>query len=194
MVQRGLLKGKTGYLSAATQTPVKSFRDSSATPMTEAHAYAREEEERRYLETRTLTPSYTMGDVDTGSIRRTPIIQVVDDSLSMRKVLSSALEKAGFRVRTSKDGQEALENIQQSAPDLIIMDIEMPRMDGYQLTYMLKNQSLYKHIPIVMLTSRAGLKHREKAQEVGADGFLIKPYKEEELLQIVGTLLRRATL
>jgi chemotaxis protein histidine kinase CheA/ActR/RegA family two-component response regulator len=193
MAQSGLLKGRTGYLSAA-QPPVKGTFTAASTIMNDAHASAREAEERRYLETRALTPSYTMGDVDTGAIRRTPIIQVVDDSLSMRKVLSSSLEKAGFRVRTSKDGQEALENIQQSAPDLIIMDIEMPRMDGYQLTYILKNQSIYKHIPIVMLTSRAGLKHREKAQEVGADGFLIKPYKEDELLQIVGTLLRRATV
>lgn len=124
--------------------------------------------------------------------RRTPLVQVVDDSLSMRKVLSSALEKAGYRVRTSKDGQEALETIQQNAPDLIIMDIEMPRMDGYELTALLKGREAYYNIPIVMLTSRAGVKHRQKAEEVGADGFLVKPYKEEELLQIVATLLEQA--
>ncbi len=128
------------------------------------------------------------------SDRRTPLVQVVDDSLSMRKVLSSALEKAGYRVRTSKDGQEALETIQQSAPDLIIMDIEMPRMDGYELTALLKSRETYYNIPIVMLTSRAGLKHRQEAEKVGADGFLVKPYKEEELLQIVGTLLERAAV
>lgn len=121
--------------------------------------------------------------------RRTPLIQVVDDSLSIRKVLSNALEKAGFRVRTSKDGQEALETIRQGTPDLIIMDIEMPRMDGYQLTSILKGDESFQHIPIVMLTSRAGLKHRQKAEEVGADGFLVKPYKEEELLDMVSTLL-----
>jgi chemosensory pili system protein ChpA (sensor histidine kinase/response regulator) len=124
--------------------------------------------------------------------RRNPLIQVVDDSLSMRKVLSGALEKAGYRVRTSKDGQEALETIQQSAPDLIIMDIEMPRMDGYELTSILKGRESFYQIPVVMLTSRAGIKHRQKAEEVGADGFLVKPYKEEELLQIVATLLERA--
>jgi chemosensory pili system protein ChpA (sensor histidine kinase/response regulator) len=110
----------------------------------------------------------------------------------MRKVLSNALEKAGYRVRTSKDGQEALETIQQVAPDLIIMDIEMPRMNGYELTALLKGRESFYNIPIVMLTSRAGLKHRQKAEEVGADGFLVKPYKEEELLQIIGTLLERA--
>jgi len=122
--------------------------------------------------------------------RRAPLIQVVDDSLSVRKVLSGMLEKSGFRVRTSKDGQEALEIIQQqSAPDLIIMDIEMPRMDGYELTTLLKSSPLYQAVPIIMLTSRAGLKHRQKAEEVGADGFLVKPYKEEELLQIVSALL-----
>jgi chemosensory pili system protein ChpA (sensor histidine kinase/response regulator) len=122
--------------------------------------------------------------------RRAPLIQVVDDSLSVRKVLSGMLEKSGFRVRTSKDGQEALEIIQQqSPPDLIVMDIEMPRMDGYELTSILKNSPLYQSVPIIMLTSRAGLKHRQKAEEVGADGFLVKPYKEEELLQIVSALL-----
>jgi chemosensory pili system protein ChpA (sensor histidine kinase/response regulator) len=126
--------------------------------------------------------------------RRAPLIQVVDDSLSVRKVLSGMLEKAGFRVRTSKDGQEALETIhQQNAPDLFIMDIEMPRMDGYELTGIIKNSPHYRHIPVVMLTSRAGPKHRQKAEEVGADGFLVKPYKEEELLQIVGLLLSQST-
>ncbi len=124
--------------------------------------------------------------------RRTPLIQVVDDSLSVRKVLSAALEKAGFRVRTSKDGQEALEMVQQVPPDLLVMDIEMPRMDGYELTALLKSRETFRHIPIVMLTSRAGLKHRLKAEEVGADGFLVKPYREEELLQIVSALLVRA--
>jgi chemosensory pili system protein ChpA (sensor histidine kinase/response regulator) len=121
--------------------------------------------------------------------RRVPVIQVVDDSLSVRKVLSAALEKAGFRVRTSKDGQEALEMVQQNPPDLLVMDIEMPRMDGYELTSILKSRESFRHIPIVMLTSRAGLKHRQKAEEVGANGFLVKPYRENELLQIVSTLL-----
>ncbi len=125
---------------------------------------------------------------------RVPLIQVVDDSLSVRKVLSAALEKSGFRVRTSKDGQEALEMVQQVPPDLIVMDIEMPRMDGYELTALLKSRESYRRIPIVMLTSRAGLKHRQKAEEVGADGFLVKPYREQELLQIVSTLLVQARL
>ncbi|HEX2914196.1 MAG TPA: Hpt domain-containing protein [Chloroflexia bacterium] len=124
--------------------------------------------------------------------KRAPLIQVVDDSLSIRKVLTAALEKAGFRVRTSKDGQEALEAVQQVPPDLILMDIEMPRMDGYELTALLKSRESLRHIPVVMLTSRAGPKHRSKAEEVGADGFLIKPYREDELLQIVSTLLIRA--
>ena len=127
-----------------------------------------------------------------GPRKRAPLIQVVDDSLSIRKVLSAALEKAGFRVRTSKDGQEALDMVQQVPPDLIVMDIEMPRMDGYELTSLLKSRESYRRIPIVMLTSRAGLKHRQKAEEVGADGFLIKPYREQELLQIVSALLVRS--
>ncbi len=124
--------------------------------------------------------------------KRVPLIQVVDDSLSVRKVLTSALEKAGFRVRTSKDGQEAYEMIQQVQPDLILMDIEMPRMDGYELTALLKGRETFRNIPVVMLTSRGGLKHRQKAEEVGADGFLVKPYREDELLQAVSALLIRA--
>ncbi|MEI7553885.1 response regulator [Candidatus Chlorohelix sp.] len=125
--------------------------------------------------------------------KRSPMIQIVDDSLSVRKVLSGMLEKSGFRVRTSKDGQEALEALQQlAAPDLIIMDIEMPRMDGYELTRLLKSSPLYRNIPVVMLTSRGGIKHRQKAEDMGADGFLVKPYQEEELLQMVSVLLTSA--
>lgn len=179
--QRQLVGGTIGSVRTGQMTDLGAAR-----PLSEA-----ELRERELSALRSRDFEATTGQV-AAKVRRTPVIQVVDDSLSIRKVLSGALEKAGFRVRTSKDGQEALETIQQNAPDLIIMDIEMPRMDGYQLTSILKNDPGYQPIPIVMLTSRAGLKHRQKAEEVGADGFLVKPYKEEELLGIVSELLIRA--
>lgn len=179
LVMSGLRGGS--YVSGFVSTPKAKPPES----VTAAH------EMRRGTTGRLRMPGVQPQDVF--KQRRSPMIQVVDDSLSVRKVLSSMLEKSGFRVRTSKDGQEALEALQQlSAPDLIIMDIEMPRMDGYELTHLLKSSPLYRNIPVVMLTSRGGIKHRQKAEDMGADGFLVKPYQEEELLQMVSVLLTRA--
>ncbi len=184
LLDRSSLRQISGYAPGGVRTGGQLLNLETGRVLSEAEIRERELADLRSRDTAPLTPPPPKS-------RRTPIIQVVDDSLSIRKVLSNALEKAGFRVRTSKDGQEALETIQQNAPDLIIMDIEMPRMDGYQLTSILKSDTAYQAIPVVMLTSRAGLKHRQKAEEVGADGFLVKPYKEEELLGIISTLLVR---
>jgi len=184
LLDRSSLRQISGYAPGGVRTGGQLLNLETGRVLSEAELRERELADLRSRDTAPLTPPPPKS-------RRTPIIQVVDDSLSIRKVLSNALEKAGFRVRTSKDGQEALETIQQNAPDLIIMDIEMPRMDGYQLTSILKSDTTYQAIPVVMLTSRAGLKHRQKAEEVGADGFLVKPYKEEELLGIISTLLVR---
>jgi chemosensory pili system protein ChpA (sensor histidine kinase/response regulator) len=119
-------------------------------------------------------------------------VMVVDDSLSVRHVLSGLVRKAGWNVLQARDGVEALEVLQRAArnPDVILLDIEMPRMDGYELTSTLRGQDGYRDIPIVMLTSRAGDKHRQKAFALGATDYLVKPYQDDVLLERVERLAR----
>ncbi|MEW6735267.1 MAG: Hpt domain-containing protein [Acidobacteriota bacterium] len=122
--------------------------------------------------------------------RRVLNVLIVDDSVSVRRVLSNLARRAGWNPIEAKDGVEALETIQSSAknPDIILLDIEMPRMDGYELTATLRANNAYKNIPIVMLTSRAGEKHKQKALDLGATEYLVKPYQEEVLLNVVRRL------
>ncbi|MBI2219955.1 MAG: response regulator [Acidobacteria bacterium] len=119
-------------------------------------------------------------------------VMVVDDSLSMRHVLSNALKKAGWNPVQARDGVEALELIHRASdpPDLILLDIEMPRMDGYEFLATIRAQSQYRSVPIVMLTSRGGDKHREKAMGLGATGYIVKPFQEEALIQQAGDLIK----
>jgi chemosensory pili system protein ChpA (sensor histidine kinase/response regulator) len=121
-------------------------------------------------------------------------VLIVDDSFSVRHVVSNLIKSAGWHPVLARDGLEALEIIQRSAtpPHLILLDVEMPRMDGYELTSTLRAQAAYHDIPIVMLTSRAGEKHRSKAFEVGATEYLVKPYQDESLLGVIRRLLPTA--
>ena len=131
----------------------------------------------------------------TPTVRQTWSILVVDDSVSVRRVVSNMIKNAGWQPTTARDGLEALEIIQRSAqpPDLILLDIEMPRMDGYELTATLRAQEAYQDIPIVMLTSRAGEKHRRKAFDLGASEYVVKPYQDEILLNLVRRLVQEST-
>jgi len=121
-------------------------------------------------------------------------ILIVDDSLSMRHVLSGAVKKAGWSPVQARDGVEALELVTRAAelPDLILLDIEMPRMDGYEFLATVRAQPAMASLPIVMLTSRGGDKHRERAMSLGATGYLVKPFQEEALLQHIDRLVRAA--
>jgi chemosensory pili system protein ChpA (sensor histidine kinase/response regulator) len=114
---------------------------------------------------------------------------VVDDSLTVRKVTSKHLQKRGMDVLVAKDGLDAVEQLRDHVPDLMLVDIEMPRMDGYELTTRVRGDARLKHIPIIMITSRAGGKHRQKAFELGVDQYMSKPYQEEELFNNIDTLL-----
>jgi chemosensory pili system protein ChpA (sensor histidine kinase/response regulator) len=118
-------------------------------------------------------------------------ILVVDDSPSVRRVVANLLKCAGWESVAAKDGLEALEILHQSAtpPDLVLLDIEMPRMDGYELLSTLRSQNAYRSLPVVMVTSRAGEKHRRKALDLGASGYLVKPYQEETLLNVIRQLV-----
>src|SRR5205823_11919204 len=107
---------------------------------------------------------------------------VVDDSLSVRKVLARTLERDGWQVRQARDGIEALDILQNFRPQVVLMDIEMPRMDGFELTRILNDVADYGNPAVVMLTSRAGDKHRKRAEELRVAGYVVKPYQETELL------------
>jgi chemosensory pili system protein ChpA (sensor histidine kinase/response regulator) len=122
--------------------------------------------------------------------RRQPLVMVVDDSITMRKVTSRVLERNDMEVVTAKDGLDAVEKLQDRVPDLVLLDIEMPRMDGYELATYMRNDSRLKAVPIIMITSRTGEKHRQRAFEIGVDRYLGKPYQEADLLRNVEETLR----
>jgi chemosensory pili system protein ChpA (sensor histidine kinase/response regulator) len=121
--------------------------------------------------------------------RKVPLVMVVDDSVTMRKVTGRVLERNNFEVGTAKDGIDALERMAERVPDLMLLDIEMPRMDGYELATEMKADPRLRDVPIIMITSRTGEKHRQRALELGVNRYLGKPYQEHELLRNVFELL-----
>jgi chemosensory pili system protein ChpA (sensor histidine kinase/response regulator) len=114
---------------------------------------------------------------------------VVDDSITMRRVTQRLLERRKMRVLTARDGLDAIETLQETEVDVIVLDIEMPRMDGYQFATHVRNDPRLKDIPIIMVTSRSGEKHRAKAIEVGVNDYLGKPYQEAQLINSIESLL-----
>ena len=120
---------------------------------------------------------------------RTPVVMVVDDSITMRKVTTRVLENHSLEVITAQDGVDAVEKLHDRVPDLMLLDIEMPRMDGYQLLEHVRADARLRHVPVVMITSRAGQKHRKKARSAGANAYLTKPYQEAELVEQVSEML-----
>jgi chemosensory pili system protein ChpA (sensor histidine kinase/response regulator) len=112
-------------------------------------------------------------------------VMVVDDSLTVRRVTQRLLSREGYQVVLAKDGVDALERLQDFPPDVMLVDIEMPRMDGFDLTRNVRNDDRYRHIPIIMITSRTAEKHREHAAQLGVDAYLGKPYQEDELLGLL---------
>ncbi|MEO8507867.1 MAG: Hpt domain-containing protein [Betaproteobacteria bacterium] len=112
-----------------------------------------------------------------------PMVMIVDDSLTVRKITSRLLHREGFAVSTAKDGVDALQLLAEQTPDVILLDIEMPRMDGFEFAKTIKSDARFAAIPIIMITSRTAEKHRNRAAELGVDLFLGKPYQEDELLK-----------
>ena len=111
-----------------------------------------------------------------------PTILVVDDSITVRKVTQRLLERHGYRVHSAKDGMDALSQLTDIQPHLILLDIEMPKMDGFELASHLRHNPKLSAIPIIMITSRTGDKHRQRAKELGVRHFMGKPFQETELL------------
>ncbi|PLK49353.1 Hpt domain-containing protein [Uliginosibacterium sp. TH139] len=116
---------------------------------------------------------------------RIPSIMVVDDSLTVRKITSRMLEREGFQVVTAKDGVDALEQLVEYKPDVMLLDIEMPRMDGFDLARNVRADARLKDVPIIMITSRMADKHRNYAMEIGVNNYLGKPFQEEQLLELI---------
>jgi chemosensory pili system protein ChpA (sensor histidine kinase/response regulator) len=143
----------------------------------------------------TLDPAaaarYSVPLVRTQQPVRSHKVIVVDDSISVRRSVASLMKSAGWEVLTARDGVDALEQLQEPAnrPDLVLMDIEMPRMDGYELASRLRASADLQSVPIIMLTSRAGEKHRRKAAAIGVDGYLVKPCPDDVLLDEVARCL-----
>ena len=120
-----------------------------------------------------------------------PLVMVVDDSLTVRKFTTRLLSREGFDVATARDGIDALKVLADQTPAVILLDIEMPRMDGFEFAKTIKGDAKLRGIPIVMITSRTADKHRNRAMELGVDRFLGKPYQEDELLGAIGSLIAK---
>ncbi len=116
------------------------------------------------------------------AVRIKPLVMVVDDSLTVRKITTRLLERSGYLVVTAKDGVDALEQLTEFSPNVMLLDIEMPRMDGFELAKRLRQDSKTKGLPIIMITSRTADKHRNYAMELGVNEYMGKPFEEEMLL------------
>jgi chemosensory pili system protein ChpA (sensor histidine kinase/response regulator) len=117
------------------------------------------------------------------------VVVLVDDSISVRKFVGRMLEKAGYRVKLASDGLEALEIVTQTRCDLVVTDLEMPRTNGYELLAHLRQDLQTRGIPVMVVTSRAGAKHRERAMKEGAASFLTKPVQEDQFIAAVSKLI-----
>jgi chemosensory pili system protein ChpA (sensor histidine kinase/response regulator) len=116
-------------------------------------------------------------------------VMVVDDSITIRKVTERMLSRYGIDVILAKDGVDATNQLQDSMPDLMLLDIEMPRMDGFEVASYVRNDDRLKDIPIIMITSRTGSKHRDKAMSIGVNEYLGKPYQEDDLVSNINKIL-----
>ena len=117
------------------------------------------------------------------ALRIQPLVMVVDDSLTVRKITTRMLTRAGYQVATAKDGVDALEQLNDISPSVMLLDIEMPRMDGFELAKRLRQDARTQNLPIIMITSRTADKHRDYALQLGVNAYLGKPYQEDVLLQ-----------
>jgi len=120
---------------------------------------------------------------------RPTLVMVVDDSVTVRKVTSRLLERNGMNVMTAKDGVDAISQLQERKPDIMLLDIEMPRMDGFEVAALVRHDERLKDLPIIMITSRTGEKHRERALAIGVNQYLGKPYQESLLLESIEQLV-----
>ena len=137
-----------------------------------------------------LTPQLAAPIISVQGLRTQKIVMVVDDSLTVRRVTQRMLSREGYQVVLAKDGIDALRQLQAVTPDVMLVDIEMPHMDGFDLTRNIRSDERTRHIPIIMITSRTAAKHRTYAMELGVNEYLGKPYQEEALLTAIGAFIK----
>ena len=130
----------------------------------------------------------------TRAVAEAPLVMVVDDSLTVRRVTQRLLLREGYRVVLAKDGLDALEKLGEALPDIVLSDIEMPRMDGFDLVRNMRGDARLRDLPVIMITSRIAQKHRDYAAELGVDHYLGKPYSEEDLLALIGSYTKSRAL
>lgn len=130
-------------------------------------------------------PSEKLASQSESGLRTPRIVMVVDDSLTVRRVTQRLLAREGYQVVLAKDGVDALQQLQNITPDVMLVDIEMPRMDGFDLTRKVHSDERLRPIPIIMITSRTADKHRNYAMELGVDAYFGKPYQEDALLEAI---------
>ena len=123
---------------------------------------------------------------------RRAVALVVDDSITVRRVTQRLLERNGMRVLTARDGMDAVTVMEENVPDVVLLDIEMPRMDGYEVATHMRGDPRLRNVPIIMITSRVGEKHRARALQIGVDEYLGKPYQESQLLEAIAPLVARS--
>ncbi len=138
---------------------------------------------------RTGAPIVELKSAAPAPIDERPLAMVVDDSITVRRVMERFLERNGLRVVTAKDGLDAIGVLRDNKPDIILLDIEMPRMDGYEFATHVRNDERVANVPIIMITSRTGDKHRARAIEIGVNDYLGKPYQEAQLIEAISRLL-----
>jgi chemosensory pili system protein ChpA (sensor histidine kinase/response regulator) len=137
-------------------------------------------------------PSSPERELEAAAVALAPLVMVVDDSLTVRRVTQRLLERHGYRVLLAKDGLDALEKLADQTPEIVLSDIEMPRMDGFDLVRNLRNDARWANMPVIMITSRIAQKHRDHASQLGVNHYLGKPYSDEELLQLVSRYTHEA--
>lgn len=131
-------------------------------------------------------------DTEKLSVDKNQLIMVVDDSVTVRKVTTRLLEREGFDVVTAKDGVEAMNMLQDCHPDVMLLDIEMPRMDGFEVAKNVRSSATLAKLPIIMITSRTGEKHRRRGLDLGVNIYMGKPYQEDELLSNIQAVVEAA--
>ena len=150
----------------------------------QARQFSAAQDEAETLEAQTRPPGAPARSAG-GAASQVPLILVVDDSITVRRVTQRLLQREGYRVALAADGLQALERLQEEQPVVVLSDIEMPRMDGFDLARNIRGDERLKQLPIIMITSRIAEKHKEHAQALGVNHYLGKPYSEEELLSLV---------
>jgi chemosensory pili system protein ChpA (sensor histidine kinase/response regulator) len=134
------------------------------------------------------------GSAEVAPARQAPLVLVVDDSLTVRRVTQRLLVREGYRVALAKDGLDAIEKLAEERPVIVLSDIEMPRMDGFDLVRNMRADARLCDLPVIMITSRIAQKHRDHAAELGVDHYLGKPYSEEDLLSLVARYAATASV